>query len=185
MARLLQHPRVEASVSHQCEYGLYTQAPNGERKLAKKPTMWVSSSPHMIDRLRRRCTGKHEHQHLDGGRPRGAAFYPPELVLEILRGIRDTDDALVASEEEISDVTASVTAAHSGFAEAGLSHDFERQFHDQDVAYSISATPGNFKFADGSTQKVDWKVKERYVDEYTGEDLPVPQVHEAVVDELQ
>ena len=68
--------------------------------MAKKPTRWASSSQHMLARLSRRCQQNHQHQHLDGGRTRDAAFYPPDLVLEILRGIRDTTDAEMGVEEE-------------------------------------------------------------------------------------
>ena len=33
------------------------------------------------------------HQHLVGGRAANAAFYPPELITKILRGMRDTAGA--------------------------------------------------------------------------------------------
>ena len=100
MLDLLKHHRVGTSVSHQCEYGLYAMSPSGERLRAMKPTRWASSSPQMLERLNKRCQRDHRHQHLDGGRTRAAAFYPPELVLEILCGIRDTADAELGVQEE-------------------------------------------------------------------------------------
>ena len=59
---------------------------------AKKPTRWMSSSPHMLQRLSRRCTGNHEHQQLVGGRAKAAEDYSLDLISEILRGMRDTSD---------------------------------------------------------------------------------------------
>ena len=77
----------------------------------------------MLARLKRRCTGTHEHQHLDGGRTRAAEIYPPQLVLEILRGMRDTNDHMdnnnrVHSVEDVSagDVVYKTALENSGFA---------------------------------------------------------------------
>ena len=44
----------------------------------------------MLARLSTRCSKDHDHQHLLGGRAANAAYYAPELITEILRGIRDT-----------------------------------------------------------------------------------------------
>ena len=46
----------------------------------------------MLDRLRRRCQRDHVHQQLVSGRANAAENYPLELVVEILRGMRDTAD---------------------------------------------------------------------------------------------
>ena len=76
MQELLADERVGTTVSDQCEYGLVTPGPNGEPIPAKKPTQWASSSPRMLARLSKRCTGTHEHQHLEGQRTQGAELYP-------------------------------------------------------------------------------------------------------------
>ena len=93
MKRLLNHPGVNSVVSDQCQYGLLTPGPEGKLLPAKKPTRWASTSSHMLARLSARCPGNHEHQHLVGGRAANAAFYPPGLIINILRGMRDTADA--------------------------------------------------------------------------------------------
>ena len=46
----------------------------------------------MLKRLSRRCSGKHVHQHLVGGRAKAAEDYSVQLVTDILRGMRDTAD---------------------------------------------------------------------------------------------
>jgi hypothetical protein len=55
MKRLMNQRGVSTVVSDQCEYGLLTPGPKGEPMPAKKPTRWMSSSPHMLKRLSRRC----------------------------------------------------------------------------------------------------------------------------------
>ena len=92
MMNLLQHPKVQSTVSHQCEYGLMSPDKHGVLQLVKKPTRWMSSSGAMVRRLSRRCSGNHVHRVLEGGRAAAAAFYPVELMLEILRGMRDEAD---------------------------------------------------------------------------------------------
>lgn len=92
MRKLMSQPTVDRMVSHQCEYGLFSTSSDGEMRLSKKPTRWLSNSPFMLERLKRRCSGQHEHQQLTGGRARHAETYPPDLILEILRGMRDTAD---------------------------------------------------------------------------------------------
>ena len=84
---------MSALVSHQCEYGLLTPDSDGVPNPAKKPTIWMSSSSFMLERLSRRCSGNHTHQHLSGGRAKAAEDYSIELITEILRGMRDTADA--------------------------------------------------------------------------------------------
>ena len=188
MLDLLSHPRVECIVGDQCEYGLYSQAPDGSFKLSKKPTRWASSSQHMLRRLGNRCKGDHEHQRLEGGRAANAAFYSRDLVLEILRGIRDTTDAEhgVQEEEERAEdhVNAIDAASNSGFGHLEHEHDFNREFRDRDLANAVAQKSSTFKFANGETTQVAWRFKDRYVDEYTSEALPAPQIHDAIVDEL-
>ena len=49
--RLMKHPKVSSIFSDQCEYGLMTPDANGQQMPARKPTRWMSSSPHMLNRL--------------------------------------------------------------------------------------------------------------------------------------
>ena len=71
----------------QCAFGLTTKCnddPSG-RRLAKKPTKFMSSSLPMLNRLHLLCTGDHKHQHLSGGRAAEAAVYPVALLTAIVR----------------------------------------------------------------------------------------------------
>ena len=90
--RLLKSVGVHSAVNDQCMFGLTVNGEGGEPMLAKKPTRWMTNSICMVDALNVRCDGKHKHQHLVGGRAPGAAFYPPQLLRAILRGM--TRDAV-------------------------------------------------------------------------------------------
>ena len=92
MVRLLGHGRVNVVTMDQCMYGLATPGPNGVQIPAKKPTRWASTSAPMLRRLSTKCLNHHKHRHFLGGRAASAAFYPRQLVVEILRGMRDTSD---------------------------------------------------------------------------------------------
>ena len=83
---------MDTTVSDQSEYGVLTPGPDGEPMDAKKPTKWMSSSPHMLKRLPKRCSKNDVHQQLVGGRAKAAENYPLELITQILRGMRDTAD---------------------------------------------------------------------------------------------
>ena len=73
---LLKDYKIETVTSHQCGYGLLTPGPGGVPTRAKKPARWASSSPRMLRRRSRRCSGKRKHKHLENGRPAGAALHP-------------------------------------------------------------------------------------------------------------
>ena len=49
-----------------CMYGLYTKTKDGRWLRSMKPTKWASNSPMMLERLSRKCSGDHAHQHLEG-----------------------------------------------------------------------------------------------------------------------
>ena len=101
MSQLCSDPRVLSVTSHQCEFGLTTPGPDGQPMPALKPTRWISNSRHMILRLSRRCSKMHKHQPLEGKhRTRDAEIYPVELCIEILRGIRDTEDRAYHHDDE-------------------------------------------------------------------------------------
>ena len=108
--------RTHLVTSDQCEYGLVTHNVQGELVAAKKPAKWLTTSVHMAKRLSTRCSGQHVHEPLLGGRAAQAAFYPMQLVTEILRGIRDTADAESSGSDGPSkgmrDAMAKVAALH-------------------------------------------------------------------------
>jgi hypothetical protein len=88
--------RVYTCVGHMCQYGMTSKDAFGVEGHVLKPTRWMSTSAQMLSRLSKRCPHRggegqsHRHVHLTNGRAAGAAIYPPQLCLEILRGIRDT-----------------------------------------------------------------------------------------------
>ena len=174
MARLLDHPDVSTADSRQCEHGLYSVTPDGQLKLSKKPTKWASNSQPMLDRLRRRCKGDHEHQWLDGGRTRAAETYPPELVLEILRGIRDNDDHMEhinsvhqPEDETAGDVVNKHALENSGFGNVETSASYIEEFRDRDIVASIASKKSEFKLADGTRIPIICAFNTSYKDEYT------------------
>ena len=180
MKSLLAKKEVSAVVSHQCEYGLVTPTKSGKMLPAKKPTRWASSSPQMLARLSRRCQGKHEHQSLVGGRAAAAAFYSPELTLEILRGMRDTADALEVQEEER--VCHMDMAPMYAFTET---RSLKECLTNDDLVAQIGKVHDVFKMQDGSTIPIKWdQFKPAYKDEYTSEELPTAGTHSAIMEEL-
>ena len=184
MRKLLNHPRVNTVVSDQCQHGLVTPGDNGQSMPAKKPTMWASSSPHMLKRLNMRCPGDHDHQHLMGGRAANAAFYPPKLISNILRGMRDTADA-----EEVDEVEDVVMRA--AMNSAGCLHDvpacsIKAAYQSADLNHKNTQRKVKFIFLNGYTKIVDLdpNFRDVYKDEYTTEQLPREQTKAAMYDEL-
>ena len=96
MAKLMAQPGVVTTVADQCMYGLVTHNQHGDWMAAKKPTKFATNSVYMARRLGTRCDRSHKHEPLLGGRAAKAALYPSALIHEILRGMRDTADALEA-----------------------------------------------------------------------------------------
>ena len=144
MEQLLMHPKVDSVTCDQCAYGLYSKSPDGQWRLSLKPTRWASSSHHMLRRLSRRCKGGHIHQHLEGGLASKAAYYPRRLVLEILRGVRDTEDAEHVDLEEQEEQQTSSMCMNSGFCSNDPEHTYEREFADRDIAYAVSQKSTQF-----------------------------------------
>ena len=72
-----------------CRFGMdsHVREKDGERRLVKKPTGFMTSARCLASQLDVRCDGGHEHVHLVGGRASAAQVYPPELCKAILRGI--------------------------------------------------------------------------------------------------
>lgn len=94
MVRLLGHSDVSTMASHQCEYGLYSLPPNGQRKRSPKQINWANNCTPTLEKQHRLSKGNHGQQWLNGGRTKAAKNFPPELVIETLRCIRDTTDRM-------------------------------------------------------------------------------------------
>ena len=146
----------------------------------------------MLARLSRRCEGDHEHQWLDSGRTRAAEIYPPGLVLEILRGMRDTADhldnvnAVAGPEDETSgDLADDHALANSGFGHLDYTATWKEEFRDRDIVANIDAEKSFFTYADGSKVQINWAFKPSYKDEYTSEELPPAHIHATTIDELR
>ena len=155
---------VSTVVSDQCEYGLLTPGPKGEPMPAKKPTRWMSSSPHMLKRLSRRCQGDHQHQHLVGGRAKSAENNPIELITDILRVLRDTADF---EEERGDEVEANIDHA---MLNAGLLHDVNftslvSAYRAKDLEKETKRLSVKFKFKKGNVEHTNLVFKDIYKDE--------------------
>ena len=173
MLALLDLPNVDTVVSDQCEYHLYTTGPNGERMLAKKPTKWASTSPQMLHRLRRRCRGDHTHQRLEGGRAAAAAFYPDDLILEILRGVKDTCECENPDHDDVADrVVAGVAQSNSGVSGPGFEPTIEQRVRKEGIATPEALNLSKVRFADGRTVDLQWSFRDSYKDEPTSPKYP-------------
>ena len=53
----------------------------------------------MLERLKKRCDGSHQHGSLLDGKAKYAAIWPNRLCIEILKGMRDTAFSREAKEE--------------------------------------------------------------------------------------
>ena len=71
-----------------CVFGMKAIDEDGQEKPVKKPTKWMSNAPRLLRSLGYRCSGRHQHTQLLGGRAAAAAIYPPELVLAIVKGLQ-------------------------------------------------------------------------------------------------
>ena len=183
--KLLSHPRVGTTVADQCMYNLTTVDPEGNVVHAKKPTKWMSSSQHMLNRLSRKCDKSHIHQHLLGGRAAAAAYYPPELISQILRGIRDTADAEKTEPEWTREMGEAMAAI-------GMCHDLPSTsllaaYKESDLAHANAKRKVVFKYLDGRevALSLDPNFKPQYKDESTNEVLPFEATKDAMLDELQ
>ena len=113
---LLARDDASVATADQGQYGLKAKGADGEQWPAVRPTTFMSNSPAMIKRLQDRCPRTHTHQPLLDGRARNAQLYPAELILEILRGMRDqADDDMLPAEEEAD--MHRVSLLHAGFTD--------------------------------------------------------------------
>ena len=79
-------PGVEVVRRDLCQFGLRVRP---EEELSKKSTGFMTNGPGMKKILSQQCQGGHPHQHLVGGRAKGAERYPEELCQAIIQGARD------------------------------------------------------------------------------------------------
>ena len=84
---LVNDSRVDTAVGYMCQYGMVVEDNPGIMRVVKKPTRWMSSSRAMLERLKMRCPGYHEHASLLNGRAKQAAIYPEKLCVDILKGM--------------------------------------------------------------------------------------------------
>ena len=144
---------------------------------AKKPTKWATSSPHMAQRLSKRCSKTHQHEHLLAGRPKHAADYSTELITEILKGMRDHDDAVVGSQpleaaEKHEDMHSHVAQTISLIQDVSFTPMYRMQ--QQDLATQHQDLSTTFRLSDGSARRIQRNshARENYKDEYTQDALP-------------
>ena len=184
MRALLEHADVGTATADQCMYSLYTRGPNGEMTVAKKHTKCASNNPYMLARLRRRCDRSHAHQHVEGGRTAEAAYYPPDLIVEILRGVRDDADAMLLNSEQEEQGKLLAAVAQSGLNVTTDQPTYAQQSRSEEASNSIENTRSQFKVLDGTFTEVNWSFKDSYSGEYTSEPLLYAEIKSAIVDEL-
>ena len=133
--------------------------------------MFASTSPHMSRRLPKKCDGQHTQQQLVGGRAAKAAFYPVELVEEILRGIRDTADAEAHQAAGGEDARLAQALAKAGTLQ-DTPADLPARIHDEGLQHKLDHARVRFNFQDGRSTMLPLQWKEAYKDEYTSEARP-------------
>ena len=147
-----------------------------EKRLAKKPTKFMSSSPHMLKQLEFKCDRSHFHQILEGSRCADAAFYPIELVRAILKRIQGTTEAekhrhaeFLEERKKLAALVCAARKAEPVAKESGI----------------IGKT--KVKKLGGGTLDIDFdllRFKAQYFDEYTGGILPNDLVRAAMIEEM-
>ena len=129
----------------------------------------------MSPRLSTRFSKTHAHQHLVGGRAKNAENYPIELIVEILRGMRDTADF----EEQWGDETEA--SLGQAMATASLFHSpkfssLVAAYRAKDLEEETRNMTMKFKYLNGDLGKTHLQFKVSYKDEYTCEELPMGHV---------
>ena len=94
ITNLLRQESVDKINADQCQLGQQTDS--GEP--LKKPTGFMSNAPHLLNKLNRRCFGRHgicsrpqggRHDECLGKKAQRAAIFQEELCMAILRGFKD------------------------------------------------------------------------------------------------
>ena len=107
-----------------------------------------------------------------------------DLVLEILRGVRDTADMQHHTYDDNDDIIAGAMKQNSN-PDPTPNHRHATQLVTDDAANNDTSI--NVKFPDGSvhTLPVDSHWRERYLDEYTNEPIDQSLVKEAMVHDMK
>jgi len=181
---LANDPRVSTVVGDLCRYDLKIADANGIVKPIKKPTRWMSSSSEMLERLKKRCDGSHQHGSLLDGKAKYAAIWPNRLCIDILKGMRDTAFSREVKEEfdRYAEVENSITSMLMSFIDYGetaceYKHGASRGLR------GIGTAPPERILA--STALGTWSEKLRYYDEMTNIELPAKLVEAARAEELE
>ena len=61
---------------------------------------------------------------------------------------------------------------------------WHRMLEDRDLVAAIEARTSTFKFANGKHVPIRWTFKDKYIDEYTQEELPAVHIQDVIIDEL-
>ena len=89
MAKLAKEVDVKIKIADQCMYGLKTWSKDKKIQdmAAKKSTKFMTNCEALAVELSERCSKKHKHQELTGGRAKEAAIYPEGLCRAICVGL--------------------------------------------------------------------------------------------------
>ena len=81
VAELLRHPAVDIAQGHMCLFRMmsHIERQEGDIRLVKKPTGFMTSSKCLIDEFNKKCDGGHHHVPLMAGRAAAAQVYPEML----------------------------------------------------------------------------------------------------------
>ena len=110
-------------------------------------------------------------------------FYPAQLVEQILRGIRHTQDAEQREAQEIEGALL-VQAISRASSLQNTPPDLQARLQEQDLAHKLDHAKVTFKFKDGRSTRLNLQWKGSYKDEYTGDILPHNNIREAMLDEI-
>ena len=97
MVSLMEDLKINKTATRMCTFGMRSQDEHG-LGLVKKPTGFLTDSPHLRNQLNKQCLGGHRHVQLVGGRAKACQVYPKGLCRAILRGIKAelTNNGLLA-----------------------------------------------------------------------------------------
>ena len=120
---------------------------------------------------------------LGGGGAKQAEIYPMGLIVGILRGIRDHADAQEGNldQEEQRDL---VHAVQNSTFPARPTTCHQHNTNEDQLQKNTKQTDVA-KYLDGSSKRITYNnVKDRYLDEYTNEEMDMPQTQAAIIDEM-
>ena len=130
----------------------------------------------MLARLDSKCPRNHQHQPLLSGRAHAAELYPDQLILELLRGMRDdADKAMIAEEEETQHLQAA-------YANSTFDNDHTLPHATSKPICAIQPKKIDLTYTDGRTVQhtIGYNFKDSYSDEHTREILPQELIEQAM-----